>query len=165
MAHTVAQCLLNAQNAVPRTAKATTAPIMLARMPMSRDEYERLRPRGRYTLLVQKVLNMLARITLHRGLRIWLYRQMGVNIGKDCVEIAAKRGLGRRVVEGHKAPERLIYCPRTDELKVLNLSKDDIMIKFEKDGGVKQVQTEESRPALSPVLAKKLAKIGLEPIT
>ena len=58
---------------------------MLAQMPMDRKEYERLRPRSRMTLLMQKVLNMIARITLHRGLRIWLYRQMGVNIGKDCV--------------------------------------------------------------------------------
>jgi acetyltransferase-like isoleucine patch superfamily enzyme len=58
---------------------------MLARMPMVRDEYERLRPRSRFTLLKQKLLNMIARTTLHRGFRIWLYRQMGVNIGKDCV--------------------------------------------------------------------------------
>jgi acetyltransferase-like isoleucine patch superfamily enzyme len=58
---------------------------MLARMPMARDEYERLRPRGKFTLLKQKVLNMVARTTLHRGLRIWLYRQMGINIGTDCV--------------------------------------------------------------------------------
>ncbi len=58
---------------------------MLARMPMARDEYERLRPRSRLTLLKQKLLNMIARITVHRGLRIWLYRQMGVNIGNDCV--------------------------------------------------------------------------------
>lgn len=58
---------------------------MLARMPMARDEYERLRPRGKLTLAKQKVLNMIARTTLHRGFRIWLYRQMGVNIGKDCV--------------------------------------------------------------------------------
>lgn len=58
---------------------------MLARMPMARDEYERLRPRSRFTLAGQKILNMIARTTLHRGLRIWLYRQMGVNIGKDCV--------------------------------------------------------------------------------
>jgi acetyltransferase-like isoleucine patch superfamily enzyme len=58
---------------------------MLARMPMARDEYERLRPRSRLTLLKQKLLNMIARVTLHRGLRIWLYRQMGVNIGHDCV--------------------------------------------------------------------------------
>jgi acetyltransferase-like isoleucine patch superfamily enzyme len=58
---------------------------MLARMPMDRNEYERLRPRGRFTLVKQKMLNMIARTTLHRGLRIWLYRQMGVNIGRDCV--------------------------------------------------------------------------------
>src|SRR4030043_447579 len=58
---------------------------MLARMPMARDEYERLRPRGRFTLVKQKMLNMIARTTLHRGFRIWLYRKMGVNIGKDCV--------------------------------------------------------------------------------
>lgn len=58
---------------------------MLARMPMARDEYEKLRPRGRWTLLKQKMLNLIARFTVHRGLRIWLYRQMGVNIGKDCV--------------------------------------------------------------------------------
>jgi acetyltransferase-like isoleucine patch superfamily enzyme len=58
---------------------------MLARMPMARDEYERLRPRGKLTLLKQKVLNMVARTILHRGFRIWLYRQMGINIGKDCV--------------------------------------------------------------------------------
>lgn len=58
---------------------------MLAQMPMDRKKYEELRPRGKFTLFKQKVLNMIARITLHRGLRIWLYRQMGVNIGKDCV--------------------------------------------------------------------------------
>jgi acetyltransferase-like isoleucine patch superfamily enzyme len=58
---------------------------MLARMPMARDEYERLRPRSLLTLAMQKILNQIARTTLHRGLRIWLYRQMGVNIGKDCV--------------------------------------------------------------------------------
>jgi len=58
---------------------------MLARMPMDRDEYERLRPRSRWTLFKQKLLNQIARVTIHPGLRIWLYRQMGVNVGKDCV--------------------------------------------------------------------------------
>lgn len=51
---------------------------------MPRQEYEALRPRGRLTLLKQKVLNMVARVTLHPGLRLWLYRRMGVNIGRDC---------------------------------------------------------------------------------
>ena len=58
---------------------------MLAQMPMDRKKYEELRPRSKFRLFVQKTLNMIARITLHRGLRIWLYRQMGVNIGRDCV--------------------------------------------------------------------------------
>lgn len=58
---------------------------MLARMPMPRDEYERLRPRSRITLVKQKLISLIARITFHPGLRIWLYRQMGVNIGKNCV--------------------------------------------------------------------------------
>lgn len=58
---------------------------MLARMPMLRDEYEKLRPRSKFTLFKQKFINIFARITIHGGLRIWLYRQMGVNIGKDCV--------------------------------------------------------------------------------
>jgi acetyltransferase-like isoleucine patch superfamily enzyme len=58
---------------------------MLARMPMDRHEYEKLRPRGKFTLLKQKMLHLIARVTIHRGIRIWLFRQMGVNIGKDCV--------------------------------------------------------------------------------
>lgn len=58
---------------------------MLARMPMPRDEYERLRPRSRLTVLRQKLLSMIARVMIHPGLRLWLYRQMGVSIGRDCV--------------------------------------------------------------------------------
>ncbi len=57
---------------------------MLSRMPMPRDEYERLRPRSRLTLVKQKLLNMIARNVIHPGLRLWLYRQMGINIGKHC---------------------------------------------------------------------------------
>jgi acetyltransferase-like isoleucine patch superfamily enzyme len=52
---------------------------------MLRKEYEKLRPRSRFTLLKQKLINALARFIPHNGTRIWLYRQMGVNIGADCV--------------------------------------------------------------------------------
>jgi acetyltransferase-like isoleucine patch superfamily enzyme len=54
-------------------------------MPMPRDEYEKLRPRSRFTVLKQKLLGMFACIAIHPGLRMWLYRQMGVNIGRDCI--------------------------------------------------------------------------------
>jgi len=60
-------------------------PQMLARMPMPRDEYERLRPRSRLTLFTQKLLNLIAHNMIHPGVRLWLYRRMGVNIGRDCV--------------------------------------------------------------------------------
>jgi acetyltransferase-like isoleucine patch superfamily enzyme len=52
---------------------------------MRRSEYEQLRPRSRFTLLKQKLINAMVRFIPHNGCRIWLYRQMGVNIGKDCV--------------------------------------------------------------------------------
>jgi acetyltransferase-like isoleucine patch superfamily enzyme len=60
-------------------------PDMLTRMPMPRDEYERLRPRSRLTLFRQKLLNLIAHHMIHPGARLWLYRRMGVNIGRDCV--------------------------------------------------------------------------------
>ena len=60
-------------------------PEMLAHMPMPRDEYERLRPRSRFTLFKQKLLNLVAHNMIHPGVRLWLYRSMGVNIGRDCV--------------------------------------------------------------------------------
>jgi acetyltransferase-like isoleucine patch superfamily enzyme len=56
----------------------------LARMPMPRDEYETLRPRSRLILLKQKLLSLIAHNMIHPRLRIWLYRLMGVNIGRDC---------------------------------------------------------------------------------
>lgn len=59
-------------------------PEMLSQMPMDRDEYEKHRPRSRFILFKQKLINIIARNMLHPGLRIWLYRQMGINIGEDC---------------------------------------------------------------------------------
>jgi acetyltransferase-like isoleucine patch superfamily enzyme len=89
---------------------------MLARMPMPRDEYEKLRPRSRFTVLRQKLLNMIARITIHPGLRLWLYRQMGVNIGRDCV-VEMYANLDDQFpelifIEDHSGPSRhvIILC-------------------------------------------------------
>jgi len=52
---------------------------------MRRDEYERLRPRSRLTLFKQKLLNLIAHNMIHPGVRLWLYRRMGVSIGRECV--------------------------------------------------------------------------------
>ena len=80
---------------------------MLARMPMARDEYERLRPRSRATLFKQKLLNMIARVTIHRGLRLWLYRQVGVNLSRS--SRAQWGGAGYKVSKSDLRPGDLVF--------------------------------------------------------
>ncbi|HSJ58344.1 MAG TPA: acyltransferase, partial [Anaerolineae bacterium] len=102
---------------------------MLARMPMARDEYERLRPRSRFTLLKQKVLNMIARVTVHRGLRIWLYRQVGVNIGRDCV-VEMYANLDDQFpelmfFEDHSGPSRHVIIMCHDDVAAKSSTNED----------------------------------------
>jgi len=48
-----------------------------------RKEYEaRIAPRGLLRIFVQKLLHILARFCVHGGLRVWLYRLMGVSVGR-----------------------------------------------------------------------------------
>ncbi|OGF16951.1 MAG: hypothetical protein A2W00_10970 [Candidatus Eisenbacteria bacterium RBG_16_71_46] len=48
-----------------------------------RKEYERrIAPRGLLRILLQKTLHILARFCIHGGLRIVLYRMMGVSVGR-----------------------------------------------------------------------------------
>ena len=49
---------------------------------ISRRGYERQNNRGFFKLFSQKMLNILARYSISPGLRIFLYRKMGVTIGK-----------------------------------------------------------------------------------
>jgi acetyltransferase-like isoleucine patch superfamily enzyme len=126
---------------------------MLARMPMVRDEYERLRPRGRFTLLKQKVLNMIARTTLHRGFRIWLYRQMGVNIGKDCV-VEMFCYLDDQFpelifFEDHSGPSRHVIIVCHDDVAEKSQESTDAKPKFESRHGF-----------VAPVRLKSYSGIG-----
>lgn len=127
---------------------------ILARMPMPRDEYERLRPRGRFTLAKQKILNMVARTTLHRGLRIWLYRQMGINIGKDCVVemFCYLEDQFPELVffEDHSGPSR----------HVIIVCHDDVAEKSQDDIG-SQPRFESRHGFVSPVCLKSYSGIGL----
>lgn len=125
---------------------------MLARMPMSRDEYERLRPRNRFMLAKQKILNMVARICLHRGLRIWLYRQMGVNIGKDCV-VEMYANLDDQFpelmfFEDHSGPSR----------HVIILCHDDVAAKSDAEEG--EFEFMKRHGFVAPVRLKSYSGIG-----
>jgi acetyltransferase-like isoleucine patch superfamily enzyme len=125
---------------------------MLARMPMPRGEYERLRPRSKWTLLKQKVLNMIARTMLHRGLRIWLYRQMGVNIGQDCV-VEMYAWLDDQFpelifFEDHSGPSR----------HVIIVCHDDVAAKAGADGA--ESDFEERHGFVAPVRLERYSGIG-----
>ena len=76
--------------------------------------------------------------------------------------IAAKRGIGIRVVEGKKVAEQLIYRPSLDSVQVLTRSEDDTMLHFAADGGVREVKIDPSRAVLSDDLVRKLGAIALE---
>jgi len=77
--------------------------------------------------------------------------------------IAAKRGVGIRVVEGKKVAEQLIYRPdpRMDSIQILTRSQDDVMLHFDPDGGVREVKIDPDRAVLSDDLVRRLGKIGL----
>ena len=75
--------------------------------------------------------------------------------------IAAKRGLGIRVVEGKKIAEQLIYRPSLDSIQLLTRSDDDTMLKFGPDGGVVEVTIDPRRAVLSDELVRRLSNIGL----
>lgn len=54
---------------------------------------------------------------------------------EDAVLLAAKRGLGFRVVEGHEPPEHVLYRPRGDSIATLNRSGDGLMLAFAEASG------------------------------
>jgi rifampicin phosphotransferase len=74
--------------------------------------------------------------------------------------INAKKGLGIRVVEGRKVAEQLLYRPDFQSIQVLTRSTDDVMLSFDKDGGVREVAVEPGRSVLTDKLAKRLAQVG-----
>jgi hypothetical protein len=77
------------------------------------------------------------------------------------VFIAAKRGIGIRVVEGKKIAEQLIYRPELDSIQTLTRSQDDVMLHFSSDGGVEEVKIDPDRKVLPDDLVRRLANIGL----
>jgi len=76
----------------------------------------------------------------------------------SAVYINAKRGLGIRVVDGHKIPEQLIYNPRRDRIRVITRSADDTALTFAPDGGVREVTVETGRAVLSDSLVRRLSR-------
>jgi hypothetical protein len=75
--------------------------------------------------------------------------------------LAAKRGIGIRVVEGKKVAEQLIYRPDLRSVQILTRSQDDLMLRFSVDGGVREAKVDLERRVLSDAVVQRLATIGL----
>ncbi len=75
--------------------------------------------------------------------------------------IAAKRGIGIRVVEGRKIAEQIIYRPQLDTIQILTRSQDDVMLNFAPGGGVREIRIDPNRAVLSDDLVRRLGQIGL----
>jgi phosphoenolpyruvate synthase/pyruvate phosphate dikinase len=81
---------------------------------------------------------------------------------RSAVYVNAKRGLGIRVVDGHKVPEQIVYNPARDRVRVITRSADDTALTFSADGGVREVTVETGRAVLSDGLVRRLARAAAE---
>ena len=72
------------------------------------------------------------------------------------VFIAAKRGIGIRVVEGRRVAEQVLYSRRSKAVQVLSRSAEDTELRLAPGGGVQEVAVAQ-RQVLSDALVKRLA--------
>lgn len=80
---------------------------------------------------------------------------------RKAVYINAKRGLGIRVVDGHKVAEQIVVHPSTGQIRVLTRSADDTALTFDEAGGVRAVRIEAGRTVLNDNLVQRLGRIAL----
>lgn len=77
------------------------------------------------------------------------------------VYISAKRGLGIKVVDGHRVPEQIIFRQASDAVQILTRSEEDSLLKFDPKGGIVSVPTPPQTAVLTDRLVRKLAAMGL----
>jgi phosphoenolpyruvate synthase/pyruvate phosphate dikinase len=76
---------------------------------------------------------------------------------KDAIYISAKRGLGIKVVEGHRIAEQILFRPQSNAIRVLTRSAEDSLLTFDDNGGVKEVPITGERTVLTDAMARRLA--------
>ena len=78
---------------------------------------------------------------------------------QNSVFIAAKRGIGIRVVEGRRVAEQVLYARRSQAVQMLSRSAEDTELRLAPGGGVQEVAVAQ-RQVLSDALVKRLADAG-----
>jgi hypothetical protein len=81
---------------------------------------------------------------------------------KGAVYINAKRGLGIKVVEGRRVAEQVLFNPSSNSTNVLTRSDEDTMLKFDEQGGVKELKIEQNRAVLTDAMIRRLAQAALQ---
>lgn len=93
---------------------------------------------------------------------VMLTRNAYSSDGTNGILISAKKGLGIRVVQGRRMPEQAIY--RFDEdsesIDLLSLSEDDVLLEFDKDGGVRERDTRVGDRVLDDGMHLRLGRIA-----
>ena len=75
--------------------------------------------------------------------------------------IAAKRGLGIRVVDGQRVAEQVLYTSWSKAIQVISQSAEDSALKLDPSGGVREVPLAAAeRTVLSDARVKRLAEVG-----
>lgn len=80
---------------------------------------------------------------------------------KNAIYIAAKRGLGIKVVEGQKIAEQVVYRPRALAVQVLTRSEEDSLLTFDEQGGVKEIPIGGERVVLNDAVIRRLAAAAI----
>lgn len=74
--------------------------------------------------------------------------------------IAAKKGVGIRVVEGKRLAEQLVYNHRIDTIQLISSSKETTALQLDEHGGVKEVPIQLGTRVMSDAQVKQLAQMG-----
>jgi hypothetical protein len=81
---------------------------------------------------------------------------------RDAVYINAKRGLGMKVVDGHKAPEQIVFHSRSNTYQVLGYTDEISQFVFDDQGGVKEILALSGRPILDDAQVRLLARAAVQ---
>lgn len=79
---------------------------------------------------------------------------------RDLMYIAAKRGIGIKVVEGKRIAEQVMYSERTKAVQILSYSEENTELRLAPEGGVKEVPLARKNRVMSDELIVKLAVQG-----
>ena len=79
---------------------------------------------------------------------------------KNVSYIAAKRGVGIRVVEGKRLAEQLVYNHRVGSIQLISSSNETTALQLDDKGGVKEVPIDSGKRVMTDAQVKTLADTG-----